>query len=642
MTTDSDDKPKDGDALRIARHWQLQLAMAERSQKSFIDDGRKVIDRYKGEKADSTRRTATARKFNILYSNTEVLRAAMFGKMAKPDVRRRFADRNLVARNVAEVLERALIYQQDTYPADRHIDHAIMDYLLPGRGVVRIDYEPELASQPVLDLMGMPVLDEEGNPLQEEFIANQKLCENYVFWEDFRCEPARTWHQVNWVAFRHTFSRDDLQDEIFDEAPPTSQVFGTLEDVPLNWSPDTGSKDKDIPEELKKAEVWEVWDKKKRQRLWIVDGYRFPLRIDEDPYSLDEFFPIPEPLKSYTTTDDEIPEAEFKAYQDQADDLDEITARISRLTRALKRRGVYDKSLVELKRLASAGDNEFIPVANYSDLMQKGGLTKAFETEDITVIAAVLNELYKQRDMLVQAIYELTGISDIVRGATNPNETLGAQQLKAQFGSNRLRRRQNDVARFIRDLYQLKAQIIAEHFEPEVITQMTGIQVTPEMMQILRDEKARGYQVDVETDSTSFEDAEQEKKSRVEFLTAVSQFLGATVPLAGQMPMLAPLLVQMLNFGVRGFKAGRELEDVIEQTGQQVQQMMMQPKPPPPPDPKLKQIEAEMQRDSQSHEMDMQGKVLDFKVHQAKANAEMQKLAMTPQPMPMPVEGMPQ
>jgi hypothetical protein len=633
MTTDSDDKPKDGDAQRIARYWQLQLAMAERSQKSFIDDGRKIIERYKSEKTETSRRTATARKFNILFSNTEVLRAALFGKMAKPDVRRRFADRNPVARNVAEVLERSLIYQQDTYPADRHIDHAIMDYLLPGRGVVRIDYEPELVSEPVFDPMGMPVFDEEGQPVQEQFIADQKLCEKYVFWEDFRCEPARNWHQVNWVAYRHTFSQDELADEIFDKAPESSQVFGAVEDVPLNWSPDTGAKDKEIPEELKKAEVWEVWDKKERKRLWIVDGYKFPLRIDEDPYSLDEFFPNPEPLKSYTSTDDEIPEAEFKAYQDQADDLDEITARISRLTRALKRRGVYDKSLAELRRLASAGDNEFIPVANYAELMQKGGLAKAFETEDITVIATVLNELYKQRDMLVQAIYELTGISDIVRGATNPNETLGAQQLKAQFGSNRLRRRQNDVARFIRDLYQLKAQIIAEHFEPDVLSQMTGIQVTPEMMQILRDEKARGYQIDVETDSTSFEDAEQEKKSRIEFLTAVSQFLSATVPLATQMPMIAPLLVQMLNFGVRGFKTGRELEDVIEQTGQQIQQMMTQPKPPPPPDPKIKQIEAEMQRDGQKHEMDMQGKVIDLQLKREKAQMDMQGL-LAKQAMP--------
>jgi hypothetical protein len=44
----------------------------------------------------------------------------------------------------------------------------------------------------------------------------------------------------------------------------------------------------------------------------------------------------PEPLVSYVGTDSYVPTPEFEAYSDQADDLDEITARISRLTKALR------------------------------------------------------------------------------------------------------------------------------------------------------------------------------------------------------------------------------------------------------------------------------------------------------------------
>ena len=602
------------DPAKLSRHWQMQLAIAEKNQKEFVDDGRKVVERYKSERNEASRKATSNRKFNILYSNTEVLRAALFGKMAKPDVRRRFADRNPVAREVAEVIERSLVYQQDIYPSERYIDLAIMDYLLPGRGVVRVEYEPVIGEKPKLDMMGQPVMGEDGMPETEEFIAEQKLCEKYVFWEDYLCEPARNWEQVTWEAFRHNMSRDDLDDEIFENAVQGSQVFGTAADVPLNWTPDIGTKERDTPEELKKAEVWEVWDKKERKRLWIVKGYDKPLRIDEDPYQLEEFWPNAEPLNSYSATDDFIPEAEFKAYQDQADDLDEITARISRLTRALKRRGVYDKAIVELKRLASAGDNEFIPVSNYAELLQKGGLQAAFQVEDIQVTATVLKDLYEQRNALIQAIYEITGISDIVRGATNPNETLGAQQLKAQFGSNRLKRRQNDVARWIRDIYRLKAEIIAEHFEPDVLSRMTGIQVTPEMMAILRDEKARGYQIDVETDSTSFEDAEAEKKSRVEYITATSQFMAAMLPVVQQAPQFGPLIMEMLAFGTRGFKAGRELEDRIDQMTQKIEDAEKQPKPPPPPDPEIEKAKAQMAIEQQRAQADLSLKGADYKL----------------------------
>ena len=175
----------------------------------------------------------------------------------------------------------------------------------------------------------------------------------------------------------------------------------------------------------------------------------------------------------------------------------------------------------ELKRLATAGDNQFIPVENWQALSSKGGLQAAFQTEDISGIAAVLRELYQQRDMLVQGIYELTGIADIMRGATDPAETFGAQRLKAQFGSTRIRRRQRAVQKWIRDLYKLKAEIIAEHFEPQKLTEITGIAVSPEIVELLRSDKLRGYRIDIETNSTVFEDEAALKEQTVEVMTAV-------------------------------------------------------------------------------------------------------------------------
>src|SRR4029079_14558223 len=107
-------------------------------------------------------------------------------------------------------------------------------------------------------------------------------------------------------------------------------------------------------------------------------------------------------------------------------------------------------------------------------------------------------------------------------------ETFGAQRLKAQFGSTRVRRQQRAVQKWIRDLYKLKAEIIAEHFEPQVLQEITGIAVSPEIVQLLRSDKLRGYRIDIETDSTVFEDEAALKEPSSEAPPVASTTIAAT------------------------------------------------------------------------------------------------------------------
>lgn len=616
-------KPKD-----IASFWQIQLGLADKDQQDWRKDAQAVVARYKNEKKTALR--SDGKRFNILFSNTETLKSALYGRTAKPDVRRRFADKDITARTAAEVVERALIDCAEVYDVDKPIEKGLHDYLLPGRGVVRIEYEPVIEERPKIDMLtAKPMLDEAGEPVTEKYIADQIIREKYVYWDDYRQSPARTWDDVWWVAFRHLMTRADLKGNEFDQA----------EDIPLNWSPEGDEKKRPVPDDLKRAEVWEIWNDRDRERIWIVKGWDSPLRTDEDPYGLEDFFPLPEPLISFGDTATLVPTPEFHTYRDQADDLDECVQRISRLTRALKRRGVYNKVVKELARLKNANDNEFIPVDDWAALQSRGGLKGAFEAEDISIIAEVLKELYIQRDQLIQGIYEVTGIADIMRGSSDPNETLGAQQLKAQFGSTRMKRRQRAVQKWIRDLYKLKAEIIAEHFEPSVLQEMTGQQIAPEVIDLLRSDKMRSYRIDIETDSTIFEDAEQEKQQTVEMLTGVAALLEKGLPVVQEAPMLGPLLFEMISIGLRSFKQGKQLEDIIEQTKDALAQAAQQPKPPTPEaqvaDAKLKAIQAKSQADAQGHQLDNQSKVIDLQVHQAKAQTSMQTMqakAMMPQP----------
>jgi len=597
-----------------AQYWHIELNNADKTEEDWRKRGRKVIERYRDERNVDTYGMGSEKKFNILWANTETLKGALFAKMAKPDVRRRFPDNNPVTKDIARVLERTLAYANDVYNANKPIESALEDYLLPGRGVVWVVYDPvfvkEMVQMEQINEMGERVIIE----VEEERVAEQRCYFDYVHWEDYRENPAKRPEDVSWKARRHLWTRDQLKDK----------GFSNVEDIPLNWSPDSDEENYEAEEVFKRAEIWEIWDRVKYKRYYVARNYDKILREDDDPYELQDFFPTPTPMIAVRTNDTSVPIPEFTLYQDQAEELDRVTTRISNLIEGLKRRGVYDASVPELSHLANAGDNDFIPSENFSLLAQKGGLSGVFQQEDISPIGMVLQGLYQQRTQILEIIYEVTGISDLLRGNTKASETATAQQLKAQFGSMRMRKRQEEIERYIRDLFRIKAEIVAEHYEPEVLQAITNIQVTPEMMQIMRDDKLREYNIDVETDSTVFADENAEKQTRIEFLQTMGAYLERAISISNANPMLTPIAFQSLRFLVGAWKVGREFEEVIDQTEQQIMQQMQQAmQAPPQPSEAEKIAQARIQGELMREKMKQEGKLADI---QAKSGAEMTKI----------------
>lgn len=95
--------------------------------------------------------------------------------------------------------------------------------------------------------------------------------------------------------------------------------------------------------------------------------------------------------------------------------------------------------------------------------------------------------------------------------------------------------------------------------------QLDAIQRIVSAIQLLRNERLRGFRVDIEVDSTIYGDSAQEKKDRIEFLQMTTQYLQTAGAMAAEFPDIAPLLGKMLQFGVRGFKVGRDLEVAISE-----------------------------------------------------------------------------
>jgi len=587
-----------------AQYWQMELDSSDQSEKDWRERGRAVVARYRDERETDGYGTGLSKQFNILWSNTETMKGALFARMPKADVRRRYSDNNPITRQVAIVLERALQYGNEVYSADKPIKAAIEDYLLPGRGVVWVVYEPIFVKEKIQ----VESLDEFGNMVmidqEEERIADQRCYFDYINWEDYRESPAKRPEDVYWKARRHLLTRDELIEKGFKNA----------KDIPLNWSPEpTEGYQEEYSEIFSRAEVWEIWDKYTSKRFFISRGYNEVLAEDDDPYELENFFPCPDSLVAIRTNETNVPIPEFTLYQDQADELDRITTRISNLIEGLKRRGIYDASVPELSHLADAGDNDFVPSENFAQLAAKGGLQQVFQQEDIAPIAQVLSGLYQQRNQVLDTIYQITGISDIIRGSTKASETATAQQLKAQFGSMRMRKKQSEIAEYIRDLFRLKAEIIAEHYEPETLAAMTALTITPEMMQIMRDDKLRGYSIDIESDATIFTDEEEEKKTRIEFLSSFGAYLQQAIGIANQSPALTPLAFQALRFLMGAWKVGRTFEDVIDRTEAQLTQQAQQALQAGPQPSEAERIAAQkMQTEMAKEELKQQGKLADI------------------------------
>src|SRR5699024_5814681 len=172
-------------------------------------------------------------------------------------------------------------------------------------------------------------------------------------------------------------------------------------------------------------------------------------------------------LYATQTTDQLTPVPDYYLYRHQAQEIDILSARINSLTRALKLNGAYDASQANLKDILRAPDNPLIPVNNWAVLSDKKELDAYIHWIPLSEVVAALQADWEAREQAKQVIYEITGISDIIRGATKASETATAQNIKRQFGSLRLQNRQRDIAVFCTELLRIKAELMCDIYSPE-------------------------------------------------------------------------------------------------------------------------------------------------------------------------------
>jgi len=624
-------------------YWHDQLDKASKVFDKWEKRGKKVVRRYRDER-DAIEMPRM--KFNILWSNISVLYPALYGRMAKPEVSRRYSDQDPVGRLASTMLERVIEYEVTQFSDfDSAMQGVVQDRLLPGRGTAWVRYEPIIVGQEAPEA-ATGIEPQEGieitNTEEIERVDSAHSPVDYVYWTDFLHSPARTWDEVWWVS-RWVYMTPDEGIERFGDVFKNVPLHDQNDDVdaknPMTAKATYG----------KKAKVAEIWNKRTKKVCWVAKGYPQALDERDDPLELEGFFPCPKPLLATTTNGSMIPVPDYCEYEDQAQELDNLTQRIYLLVKACKAVGVFNAEFKELGRLFTEGvDNKLFPVTAWAAMSEKGGLKGAIDMMDTSAIIKTLQQLYQSREVVKQSIYEICGISDIIRGASNANETLGAQQLKANFGSLRLRATQGDVARFATDLFRIKAQIVCKFYPPELIVEMSGVMNTPEgqnpqllqaAVQMLSNSTIRDFHIQVEADTLAQIDEQAEKQNATEAVQAIGLFLRDALPMVQQAPEMLPMASEMLLFLVRRYRAGRSLESAIEQAMKSLQAKAQQAMAQPPQNPEMMKLQAEqqaeqgrMQAQAQTEQMKMQAQAqleqgkaqLEMQMQQAKAQADMQ------------------
>jgi hypothetical protein len=504
--------------------WLSEIEQAQRDMDPYHKRCKGIRDRYRYEDAKKTNK----RKFQMLWSNVEILKPSVYARRPNPEVNSRFKTSDPVVRIASEMLERNLDFQFDLCDYDQAFKEVRNSNLLYGRGAARLVYDAQIedrdngdpgpksldrddsGSGPKDDgglggegsggadtsrsVRGMGGDDNSGaddgegvgrsgddiardapDAASDEVLRAENVRLEYINRDDLIHPKARRWAELPWLCFRSFLDRAALIKRFGKKVGKKIELDATGTDT-------EGSKsDTSIGPTKDKATIFEIWDKNADRVLWIAKSYPDVLEEDKPYVTVQGFYPCPRPVFGTLTDDSLVPVPDFIMYQDQAGEIDDLTARIGALTDALKLVGFYPAGpsgtgAPEIEMAMRPGfENRMIAVKSWDAFREgaKGGPPIVWLPVDM--VGEIIKGCVELRKHLIDDVYQITGISDILRGDTEAEETAAAQGLKAEWGSVRLRDRQQELARFARDVTRMAGEIISKQFSIDTLMRVASM-----------------------------------------------------------------------------------------------------------------------------------------------------------------------
>jgi hypothetical protein len=641
-------------------------ASLERLASATVNLGRSV-----GDKAGP--------EMQLLWSNMEVLKPAIYATAPVPVIVPKFKDRRPVYQQASEVLERTATVAFDVARIDTLMLAVRDDLAMYGRGVPWCRYESGGKGRGYYDA--------------------ERVCIDFKGRRDFLHSISRCWDEVSWVAAASYMTRSEARERFYRHSGDAYQD--------ADYKVDKDAVEVGGADERERAKFWEIWHKGERRVVWVAQGCEDVLDASDPHLDLWGFFPCPRPAYGTLQPGSLVPVPDAMQYRDQLTEVNLLTTRIHALSNALQAKGFYpaggDESAEAIALAAKLNDpgRVLIPISNWAAF---GSVKEPIIWLPIEQIAETINVLIATRKQIIEDIYQIMGLSDIMRGATDPRETARAQNLKTQFGSSRIRDKQAELVRLARDLNGLVCDIACEKFADTTFIEMSQTQLptlemqrrqvmqlqmqmnqtaqqlmqqaqspqTQQMMNggpgadpsqgaqqlaqaaqqqlqamqqhinevaaqptieqvltFLHDNRARCFTLDIETDSTIVVDEQAQKESHAEFLGVLAQVLPQLIQLVTALPQATDMAGDLLKMAVKPYRVERELgmsiDSFIDATKAQAAQAGLREDPTVSTNRTALQIEQlKQQRQAERDKADITLKAQEMQLHDQRERDKLQ------------------
>jgi hypothetical protein len=558
------------------------------------------------------------KEFQMFWANAEVLKPSIYAKPPIPVVVPKFKDRRPVYQQASEVMERCCNVAFDLARINDLMLLVRDDLSMNSRGVAWCRYE---------------------SGGKKSDYDHEKVCIDFKGRRDFLHSISRNWREVTWVAAASYLTRSEARKRFSDYSGDAYQE--------AEYKVDKDAKEIGGADNRERAKFWEIWDKGSRRVVWVAEGCEDILDEDDAHLDLQNYFPCPKPCYGTVQRGSLIPVPDVLQYRDQLDEINQLTGRIHALADALQVKGFYPAGggeaadAIQTALKLNSPNEVMVPISNWAAFGQSKEIILWMPIDQI---AQTILHLVTLRKQIIEDIYQIMGLSDIMRGATDPNETLGAQQLKTQYGSTRIRDKQQEMVRFAKDLVEITSEIITEKFKDVTIIEMSQTQLptkemqlkkakqlkfqieqnmaqlqqlqqqpppqqppqgatpaappppdpttqlnqqiqqqvtelqqlaeeptTDQVLKFLKDNRAKSFVLDIETDSTIMADENAEKQRRTEFVGMLSTLLPQLSQMITAEPQTAEFCGEVLKFALAPYRAGRALDGQIDGLVEQMQ-----------------------------------------------------------------------
>ena len=524
----------------LYKEWLAKIRSAEKTYEDYYELVEEIRKYYRNDHKRN--------KQNIFWSSIETLKPFLYFRQPQPFIIRANKKADEVENLACRILEKALDWDMKQFDFDSVVKYARNDFLLSGMGILWEQYQSSFK------YIGDIILKDK-----------EQVTTQYVNPTSFLADvdKVNVWEDVEWIARKTYMNTDEIYDNFGADA--------------ANYLWQHNFMDKSIS-------VYEIWDKKTRRIYFLSPEYpdRF-LRINEDTLHLSGFFPCPKPIMATLSNDGIVPVPDYVEIKSLLDELDGVNSRMRLTMQALKVSGCYDNSFPELANILDK-DVTLIALNDFDKLKDAGGIRGIIDFAPIEQYISTLQVLAERRKVLIDSIYEVTGVSDIMRGSSNAQDTATAVLKKTNFGTLRNQDRQNDMQHFLKDLLRIKAEIICEQFSPDTLAAFLSAETikNPEAVKkavdLLKTHKLRDMVIDLETDG-SF-DIDKQEENILNVLTHIHEMVAQAFGIVSQQPALLPLYRQMIESAAATLTNARQFESVLDEAFEKISAELNVPEKP--------------------------------------------------------------